>query len=154
VTDPRRALDDVSRVWWRQSNRLPEGEFQARLDDVRAAVARAEVTIAVARDEHSRPLAMAAMIIDDMVCLIQCAVATSHEARWALHDHIVRSLIERRVRYLLADGGGPFGALGFTGNVQHFQHLLGYELRHVVAVGSDRTTHWRRLVASLALIAP
>ena len=154
VTDPRRAVDDVSRVWWRQSNRLSEAEFQVRLNAVRAAITRSEVTIAVARDEHDCPVAMAAVLIDDMVCLIECAVATSHGARWALHDHLVRILIERRVRYLLADGGGPFGALGFTTNVQHFQHLLGYELRHMVAVTSARPTPWRRLIAALVLVAP
>jgi hypothetical protein len=90
----------------------------------------------VARDEHGRPLAYAAAIIDDTVCLIGSALATCHEARWALHDHLVRILIARRVRYLLAEGGGPFGALGFAVNVQHYQHLLGYELRHLSPVSA------------------
>jgi len=31
-----------------------------------------------------------------------------------------------------ASGGGPFGALGFAASVQHYQRLLGYELRHVI----------------------
>ncbi|HTX32530.1 MAG TPA: hypothetical protein VMD09_14195 [Solirubrobacteraceae bacterium] len=106
-------------------------ESEAWMSGVPEAVARSELTIVVARDEDGRPLAWAAAIVDDMVCLIDKALATSHEARWALHDHIVRLLIARRVRYLLAEGGGPFGALGLTPNVRHFQHLLGYELRHV-----------------------
>ena len=134
VSDPRLAIDDFSRVIRRPGASLTEAELQAWLSDVRGAVERSEVTIAVARDEHGRPLATATAVVDDMVCVIKHAVATSHEARWALHDHIVRMLIARRVRYLLVEGGGPFGALGFTPNVRHFQHLLGYELRHVIAV--------------------
>jgi hypothetical protein len=152
VSDPRRAVDDVAQVWRRQWGWLPEAEFQARINDVSAAVARSELTIAVARDQHGRPVAMAAAIIDDTVCLIKHAVATTHEARWALHDHIVRVLIAQRVRYLLADGGGPFGALGFDANVQHYQHLLGYELRHVVPVRARRMRR-KRLAASLVVVA-
>jgi hypothetical protein len=101
-------------------------------------------TLTVARDEHGRPLAYAAVIIDDMVCLICSALANCHEARWALHDHLVQILIARRVRYLLAEGGGLFGALGFAVNVQHYQHLLGYELRHLRPV-PRRTRSRRRL---------
>ena len=133
VTDPRRAVDDAHRVLWRRSGTRTT-ELQSWLNDVHAAVARSEVAIAVARDEHGRPLAMAEVIVDDTVCLIKHAMATTHDARWALHDFIVRILIAQGVRYLLADGGGLLGALGFTSNVRHFQHLLGYELRHVVPV--------------------
>jgi hypothetical protein len=153
VSDPEVAFDDISEVWRRQWMSLPEAEFKTRLNDLRESVARAEVTIAVARDAGGRPLAMAAAFIDDTVCLIKHAVATSHEARWALHDHVVRLLIARRVRYLLADGGGTFGALGFTRNLQHYQHLLGYELRHVIPVGGRRVTWRRRLIASAVLAA-
>lgn len=137
VSDPRLAADDVYRVSRGRGGSLTEAELQAWLNAVREAVERSEVTIAVARDEHGQPLAVVGAIVDDMVCLINYALATSHEARWALHDYIVRILIARRVRYLLADGGGPFGALGFTSSVRHFQHLLGYELRHVIPVDED-----------------
>ena len=154
VTDPQQAVDDIPRVWRRQWGSLPETVFQARLTDVLGAISRSELTIAVARDEHGRPLAMAALIVDDMVCLLRDAVATSHEARWALHDHIVRRLIARRVRYLLATGGGPFGALGFAPNLQHYQHLLGYELRHVIPVTESRVKRSRGLQASLFLTPP
>lgn len=106
----------------------------------------------VARDEYDQPLAFAVAIVDDTVCLINTALATSHEARWALHDHLVRILIARGVRCLLADGGGPFGALGFEPNVQHYQHLLGYELRHVILSSARPTTRRRRLLASVAVV--
>ena len=151
VTDPRRAIDDISHVLRRQWNWLADAEMEARLEDFRASVTRSEVTTAVARDEDGRPLAVATTVIDNFVCLITHAVATSHEARWALHDHLVQLLIARRVRYLLAEGGGMFGVLGFATNVQHYQHLLGYELRHVVPDGRRGTTRRRRLVASLVL---
>jgi len=153
VSDPRRAAEDISQVLRRQWNCLTEADLQARLNAVLAHVARSEVTLSVARDQHGRPLAIATTVIDDTVGLINHAVATSHDARWALHDHIVRLLIARRVRYLLADGGGPFGALGFAANVQHYQHLLGYELRHVIPVGTRRLQRRRRLAASLVLVA-
>jgi hypothetical protein len=37
----------------------------------------------------------------------------------------------------LADGGGRFAALGFATTVQHYQHLLGYELRNVVQLARN-----------------
>ena len=89
------------------------------------------MTLFVARDEHGCPRAVAAAVIDEAVCLIEWATSNSHEARWALHDHLVEVLITRGVKYLLASGEGPFGALGFTGNVQNYQRLLCYELRHL-----------------------
>lgn len=113
VSDPRCAVDHISNVWRRHWSSLPEPELQARLNNVGAAVGRLEMGDRRRSREHGRLLAMVAVVIDDMVCLIKHAVATSHEARWALHDHLVRILIGRRVRYLLSDGGGPFGALGF-----------------------------------------
>lgn len=152
VSDPGRALDDIYQVLRHQWASLPDAQLQGLLDDLRAAVVLSEVTIAVARDEHGRPLAMVAAVIDETVCLIKHAVAVTHEARWALHNHLVRVLIARQVRYLLADGGGPFGALGFAANVRHYQHLLGYELRHVILAGRRRTTRRRRLLASLAVV--
>jgi hypothetical protein len=152
VTDSRRAVKDVAHVLRLQWCWLADAEMEARLSDFRAAIACSEVTTAVARDAQGRPLAVATTIIDNAVCLITHAVATTHEARWALHDHLVRLLIHRRVRYLLAEGGGPFGVLGFGSNVQHYQHLLGYELRHVIPLRRPRVARRRRLVASLVLV--
>jgi hypothetical protein len=122
-------------------------------DGLRALLARPEITLMVARDMDERPLAHVGAIIDDTVCLIYFALAISHEARWMLHDYLVRTLIARRVRYLLAEGGGPFGALGFTTNVQHYQHLLGYELRHLIPARPQSMTRMRRLWAALAAAA-
>lgn len=61
---------------------LSEAELHALTDGIREGVARREVTFTVARDDHSRPLAVAAVVIDDMVCLINRAVSTNHEATW------------------------------------------------------------------------
>jgi hypothetical protein len=119
--------------------------------DYRALFVRPETTVIVARDEHGRALAFVAVVVDDTVCLIRLALSTSHEARWALHDHLVRVLIARRVRYLLAVGDGPFGALGYPANVQHYQHLLGYELRHLLPVPPGELTRKRRRLASVSL---
>lgn len=153
VSDPWRAVDDISQVLRRQWGWMTEAELEAVMENARAAIERPELTIAVARNEHGRPLAFAAAVIDDMACLLKGAVATTHEARWALHDHLVRILIARRVRYLFADGGGPFGAVGVAANVQHYQHLLGYELRHVLPAGTQTPALRRRLVASLVVVA-
>lgn len=153
VSDPGRAEEDIVGVLRRQWGSLTETDLQYRLNDVSACLACSDVTLTVARDEHGHPVAMATTLIDDKVGLIKHALATSHEARWALHDHIVRILIARRVRYLLVDGGGPFGALGFAKNVQHYQRLLGYELRHVVPVRTRRAPRRRRVVASLVVAA-
>lgn len=138
VSDSRRALEAASRVWslYRESSTDAE-ELPAWLNEL---LARPETTVTVARDQHGRPLAFLVAVTDDTVCLIYMAVAICHEARWALHDHLVRGLISQRVRYLLVGGGGPFGALGLPANVQHYQHLLGYELRHVIPVTADATT--------------
>jgi hypothetical protein len=153
VSDPRRAGDAAAHVLRGQGGFATEAELHAHANLARAAFARPETTVAVARDEHGRPLAIAAAVIDDVVCLINGALATSHEARWALHDHLVQILIARRVRCLLAEGGGPFGALGFTANLQHYQHLLGYELRHMRPAAAPRATRRRRVLASLLLAA-
>jgi hypothetical protein len=114
----------------------------------RARIERPEVTLLVARDKHGQPLAFAGAVIDDAVCLIELAIANDHLARWALHDHLVQYLIARGVRYLFAEGGGPFGALGFATGVRYYQHLLGYQLRHLVPV-SDRRLGRARSAASL-----
>ena len=136
VTDPHRAVEDASDLLRRRLG-VSGAKLRSLTDPVRTGVARSEMTVVVARDQHSRPVAIAAVVIDEMVCLINGALATSHEARWALHDHLVQVLIGRRVRYLLAEGGGAFGALGFETKVQHYQHLLGYELRHVTPRATD-----------------
>jgi len=153
VNDRRSADEDIVGVLRRQWSSLTEADLQYRLNEVSACLAQPDVTLTVARDEHGQPVAMATTLIDDKVGLIKHAVAISHEARWALHDHIVRILIARRVRYLLVDGGGPFGALGFAKNVQHYQRLLGYELRHVAPVRTRRAPRRRRVVASLVVVA-
>jgi hypothetical protein len=153
VRDRGRADEEIVGVLRRQWSSLTDADLQYRLNEVSASLARSDVTLTVARDEHGHPVAMATTLIDDKVGLIKHAVATSHESRWALHDHIVRILIARRVRYLLVDGGGPFGALGFGKNVQQYQRLLGYELRHVVPVRTRRAPRRRRVVASLVVAA-
>jgi hypothetical protein len=95
-------------------------------------LARPETTLMLAWDASGRPCAFMAALIDEGVCLIRLAASRSHEARWALHDHLVATLIARRVKYLLADGHGPLGALGYDKDVQYYQRLLGYELRHLI----------------------
>jgi hypothetical protein len=145
VSDRSRVLDEFTEVY-----RSARGDAA---DGWLAPLERPHITLMVARDKCGRPLALAGVVIDDSVCLIVFAVAISHEARWALHDHLVRTLIARRGRYLLAAGGGPFGALGFTANVQHYQHLLGYELRHLIPVPPAAITRRRRRLASLVVAA-
>jgi hypothetical protein len=98
-------------------------------------------TMMIARDRDDNPVGLAVVVIDTEVCLIRQAIASSHEARWALHDHLVQSLIERRVKYLLPICGGPFGAVGLPPNVQYHQHLLGYELYHIVPYRWLRLPH-------------
>jgi hypothetical protein len=160
MSDSRRAGDDVSVVLSRQWDRLPEAELHAWTNHFRARVARPEMTVMVARDQNRVALAILAATIDDSVCAIDFAMATCHEARWALHDHLVRILIARRVRCLLSADEGPFGALGYPSNVQHYQHLLGYELRHVIPARAHRVARRRRrlvlvvMMASAALVAP
>jgi hypothetical protein len=119
----------------------------------RSLLTKPGMTLLVARDRQGRPCAVLAAVIDETVCLWEWATSNSHEARWALHDHLVDVLIDRGVKYLLSTGEGPFGALGFTANVQHYQHLLGYELRHVTLERPVRFTRRRRLVASLVVVA-
>lgn len=133
VSDRSGVLDEILEIDRRASF--------ARDTDVkswRMALAMPEFSVMVARNERGDPLAFAGVVIDEVVCLIVVTGALEHEARWALHDHLVQTLIARRVKYLMASGGGPFGALGYSANVQRFQHLLGYELRHVSAVAPRR----------------
>jgi hypothetical protein len=128
--DGRTAFDAVTEIVTHRRIRLT-GDQLSILAGWRAQLAEPEMSLLVARDRLGHPVAMTGAVIDDAVCLIRVAVANSHDARWALHDHLVRILIERGVSYLVAEGGGPFGALGFDSNVHHYQRLLGYELRHL-----------------------
>jgi hypothetical protein len=154
-----RAYDEVSAVL-RQREGLSDAELHARTNHFRGWIARQEMTVMVARDQDGGTLAVLAATIDDSVCAIGFAMATCHEARWALHDHLVRILIDRRVRYLLSADEGPFGALGYPTNVLHYQHLLGYELRHLIPVAAYRAARRRRrlalavLTACVAFVAP
>ena len=125
VTDRLHVADEILKV-----------DRRERAELWQTALARREVTLMVARDKRGTPRAWTGVVLDESVCLITLTGSTSKEARWALHDYLVRILIARGVRYLLANGGGPFGALGYTANIQHYQHLLGYELRHLVPVSS------------------
>jgi hypothetical protein len=127
ITDPSRGLDAVLAIVGQRDGPVTD----ASRSHWRALVERRESTLLVARDAHGRPLAIVGVVIDDAVSLIRFSVAGSHDARWALHDYLVQILIGRGVSYLVAEGGGPFGALGFSPGVQHYQHLLGYELRHL-----------------------
>lgn len=78
-------------------------------------------------------VAFCAVLIDEDVAMIRVAIATDHDARWCLHAHIVSVLCGRRVKYLLAEEGGPLGALGMPPNLQYYQRLLGYEICHLTA---------------------
>lgn len=127
VSDRSRLTDEVFEVMGAAGATPAEGEPERW----RASLALPEMTLFAARGKDGRPLAIAGVFIDEAVAVVRFAIASDHEARWALHDHLVRLLIARRVAYLMAEGGGPFGALGFTGSLQHYQHLLGYELRHL-----------------------
>jgi hypothetical protein len=90
-----------------------------------------EATLLVAHDSAGVPVAAAAMLVDDEVSVIRLAVASSHDARWALHQYIVRALIADGVTHVLSDGGGTFGVLGLAREVQYYQRLHGYELHHI-----------------------
>jgi hypothetical protein len=125
----------------------------AEASPLRSMLSRPEVTLLAAHDRRGRSLAVAAAVIDDTVCLLEWSTSSSHEARWALHDHLVHLLIARGVRYLVASGGGAFGALGFGRSLQHYQHLLGYELRHVRPARAQPMTRRRRLVVVAAAVA-
>lgn len=151
LSDSRRTSDAVSRVVRHRWDYLPEAELDAWTNRFLARVTRPEMTVMVAYDQAGDALAVLAAAIDDSVCAIGFAVATCHQARWALHDHLVRTLIARRVRYVLAADEGLFGALGYSSSVQHHQHLLGYELRHVIPEGTRVGTHRTRLFASVAV---
>jgi hypothetical protein len=131
IAEPSRALDAAREILARRPSST-EADLAPVMRAWAPLFASLDVALGIARDDQGRPLAVMASVIDQSVCVIRVAVARSHEARWALHDHLVRCLIVRQVKYLLCEGGGPFGALGFEPEVQHYQRLLGYELRHLV----------------------
>ena len=149
ISDPALGLDAASQVFRSRRASFSEWERHTLETDGAVLFARPEATLMVARDQSGRPLAVTAAVIDDTVCLIKLAVASNHEARWALHDHLVRMLIGRGVTYLLADGGGRFGALGLDDREQYYQHLLGYQLRHLAPVPPHAISRRRRRLASL-----
>jgi hypothetical protein len=141
ITDPADALDAVQDVLETRRATATEADWHTLTAGWPEVFWRPETTLMVAREPSGRPRAVTAAVIDEALCLIQMAVASSHEARWALHNDLVRTLIGRRVRYLLVDGEGPFGAIGFDPDVQYYQRLLGYELRHIVLF-PRRTRHF------------
>jgi hypothetical protein len=131
-----------------------QGPFApAAVNHFRSLSERPEMTLLVARDGPGSPIAVVAAVIDEKVCLIEWASSNSHEARWALHDHLVDVVMAWGVKYLFARGEGPFGALGFPTSVQDYQHVLGYELRHVIFERPLRLTFRRRLVAAVLVVA-
>ncbi len=130
IEDPDIGLAAVGEVLANRTNTF--GDRDTLVNAWRPHFWRTETTVLAARDRDGHPLAMAMVVIDSEICLIQFAVASHHEARWAVHDHLVGVLIEQRVKYLFAEGGGPFGALGFEADLHHYQHLLGYQLRHLL----------------------
>jgi hypothetical protein len=147
ITDPSRALDTVLAIVGTRECPVTE----ASASHWRALVERPESTLLVAREAHGHPLAIVGVVIDDMVSLIRFSVAGNHDARWALHDYLVRMLIARGVSYLVAEGGGPFGALGLSPGVQHYQHLLGYELRHLTLDTPSPVSRRRRMLSFAAI---
>lgn len=137
IRDPSRAATAGREILrCRRVEPLTEAAIERIVRSWSELLAGSDVTFAVARDGRGAPLAIILAEIDERVCLIHSAVASNHEARWALHDHLVQFLIARGVKYLLCEGGGPFGAVGFAPEVHHYQRLLGYELRHLVPRGA------------------
>ena len=149
VDDPSIGLATALDMLRRRCDAVSDGDVEFW----RTRFAQPELTLTFAYDERGHPLAFSGAVIDDTVCLIKFALATDHRARWALHDHLVRILIGRGVTYLLAAGGGAFGALGFAANLQHYQRLLGYELRHMIPATANAKVRGPRRVAWLVAVA-
>lgn len=147
VHERLRTFDEALEIF---ADRRPDATLTAaEATSWRSLLTRQEMTLLAAHDRLGRPLAVAAVLIDDMVCLLQWSISSSHEARWALHDHLVDVLIARGARYLVASGGGAFGALGLGASLQHYQRLLGYELRHLSPAPAGAMTRKRRLLVAL-----
>jgi hypothetical protein len=133
IAEGSRAVDAGREIFrGRRHEPMTEADIDGIIRTWSTLFARPDITVGVAWDKHGTPLAIIAAAIDDRVCLIHAAIASDHQARWALHDYLVRFLIARGVKYLLCDGGGPLGALGSPPEIHHYQRLLGYELRHLV----------------------
>jgi hypothetical protein len=132
ITQAGRAVDAAREILSaRRSEPMTHSEIDGIIGAWSKMFARPDITVAVAWGKPRTPLAIIVATIDARICLIHSAIASNHEARWALHDYLVRFLIARGVKYLMCDGGGLFGALGFAPEIQHYQRLLGYELRHL-----------------------
>ncbi len=87
------ALEATSEVL-RQRDHEPLSDAEVtRLTDAWSPIfSWPETMVMVARDRDDRARAVIAAVVDRTTCLIKVAVASSHEARWALHDHLVRIL--------------------------------------------------------------
>ena len=94
ITDPHQAFDEITQIVRERQVPLTPAELPV-LASWHAVLARPEMTLLVARDQDGHPLALTGAVIDDVVCVVRLAVASSHDARWALHDHLVRILIDR-----------------------------------------------------------
>ena len=130
--------DKIFAIMRHQWSRASEAHVRHWTDHFGVLFERPETTVMAARDQDGNMLALVGATIDESVCAIHFAMATRHEARWALHNHLVRDLIARRVRYVLAADNGLLGALAYSTNIRHYQHLLGYELRHITPVVNGR----------------
>jgi hypothetical protein len=150
IRDSALAVDAVFEILYSRRRPISEGQVDDALcREWAAQFARPDTTLLIARDQNHRRLAFLAAVIDETACLIKVAVASSHEARWALHDHLVRTLIADGITCVMVEGGGPFGSLGLSSQEQYYQHLLGYELRHVNPVVPVRLKLSHRLKAGL-----
>jgi len=74
-------------------------------------------------------MALAVVTIDAEVACMNVLKTSSYRARWMLHQHVVASLIEARVRHLIAQGGD---ALTLDPGTQYFLRLLGYRIAHLL----------------------
>jgi hypothetical protein len=144
IDDPAEAIDATAEVLRdREAEPMSNATIRETTNSWSKFFSQPETTLMVARDADRRARAVMATLIDETVCVVRVSPSSSHEARWALHDHLVATLIARRVRYLLVDGTGPFGALGYSRQVQHYQRLLGYELRHLIPRPEQRSSRAR-----------
>jgi hypothetical protein len=147
VKSPAQALEAASVVVRHRRAPMSTEDLATLTGALPVLFGQPELTLFLARDRAGNALAVLAAVIDDEMCLIRYAVSSSHEARWALHHHLVLTLISRRVRYLMAAPDGPFGALGLSLNEQYYQHLLGYDLCHIRTVATRRASATRGINA-------
>jgi len=138
LDDPTEALTIMQAAWRHREPDVNAANLASMSTRWSAILGRPEVTMHVARGPAGEPLGVVAGVIDEQVCLLRTALATTHEARWALHQHLVRELIDRRVRYLISHDDGPFGALALDPSLHYYQQLLGYQVCHIRPVGPRR----------------